>query len=528
MTTPWGDLATYRQKKRQKFEIHLTKGVCVNPKAFCCGDNTINDAKPPVAILTATPASVYEGENVTLDLSSSYDPDGVGIADPGGYEIWDGIGGNYPATKTQVVNYANAGRYEAIGVVTDATGLKGQASVWVEVLSSNGDNPPEEPGEWCKELYVSTLVNGIYHCEDFSGPGGGNPTWSQVNTGLGANTTQCINGDPWNNGDPQYTRTAEPKIYKRSNGGSWSVILDSTIVQTVTGETIQSGLEMIGPEVNVNAEGHLYALVRFRRVSDSAYCLYFFKSTDRGDNWASVFIVGSVWDRLNPEVLRVGALQGSSPHPAGYVIYAVCIKPSAVSPEWELWVSVDQGATWANPTDLLHCRPSGMSGDLRRAVSDQDTIYWVGWGSFIGGVEYVLRKSTDRGTTWTEIWSCALTPTMTRAPGSLPYDPLSGFMPAGAAGVHYTDDDWDNYTTYTNADNFDVDRAHRQDDAPEFLYGAQANNPGGGDLQHVIAVSDDRGQNWDGKAGDDPVTPSATSIPNNCGGVSGIMRIRNE
>ena len=80
--------------------------------------------------------------------------------------------------------------------------------------------------------------------------------------------------------------------------------------------------------------------------------------------------------------------------------------------------------------------------------------------------------------------------------------------------------------SYTNADNFDVDGCSRVMDWPELLYGWQAYNPGGGDMQHVIAVSDDRGQNWEGKAGDDPVTPSATSIPKTCGGVAEILIVQ--
>jgi len=98
-------------------------------------------------------------------------------------------------------------------------------------------------------------------------------------------------------------------------------------------------------------------------------------------------------------------------------------------------------------------------------------------------------------------------------------------MAAGGISVHYTDDDWASYVTNANGIVFHVDGLSRVMDAPANLYLWRIDNPGGGQSQHVIGVSEDKGATVEGKAGNDPVTPSATSIPSNCGGVGGILQV---
>jgi len=389
---------------------------------------------------------------------------------------------------------------------------------------------PEPPGPgpypgWREKIYVSTNTKGIYYTADFSGPGGGDPTWATVNTGLGVTTTRTIIGDPWNPAGRQYTRTAEPKIYRRT-GGAWSVILDNVIVAAVTGVPVGAFFSMMGPECNINAQGHVYALVSFHDGGILGYRLYLFKSANYGNNWAAHLITDSWFLSRTPYVLRVGALKGSSAFGAGQVIYAVFQNTAT----WiGMRVSTDQGVTWGATIGLSHCAPSGPWVDLGRSPADQDIIYQVGHGSTLGVTTYTMVKSVNRGGAFITLWPCAISPIMTQRPNVYIWNPLSAFMAAGGDGLHWTENDWTNYVTHTNTDNFDVDGCSRVMDSPELLYGIQATTPLPGQMDDVIAVSDDRGDNWEGKAGPNPgAAPYTNSIPENCGGISGMLQIWTE
>jgi len=483
--------------------------------------------------------------SVTVKLGNYriFDPayqDLVGLAvqpadTPRGYDWYDSESGKAKEFIVRRVGYEID--HEG-GYMTALLGL--EASTWGKDGVS-GDYPPVPPeddeddddpppdygdeGKWRKKVYVATKLKGIYYTETFSGPGGGDPAWGTENEGLGSLAMRAISPDPWADAYRQYTRTTEPKIYRREGGPPWSVILDSAIVAARTGKTVSS-LEMIGPDGNINAQGHVYVVVRFWDGSNNR--LYIFKSVDYGDTWTAHLIASHASLPLTPHVLRVGAFQGDSPYAAGQVIYVAYT--STIFAEWAVRVSVNQGEAWGSPIVLPHCKPSGQGGDLRRSPADQDTIYWIGWGTDATDYQFTLRKSTTRAGSWATLWSCTYQPPRAETgPGIYIWDPDIAFMPAGVDGLHWTVDDWDSYVTHVNTDNFPVDKCSIVMDAPEKLYGSQASNPGAAPvMQDVIAVSETRGDDWEGKAGDDPVTPSATSIPNDCGGVAMILQIWSE
>lgn len=527
MTTPWGDLATYRQKKRQKFEVYLTKGRQVNPKAYCCDSNTINDAKPPVAILTATPSTIYEGENVTLDLSGSYDPDGGGIADPGGYEIWDGIGGNYPATKTQVVNYPNAGRFEAQGVVTDVTGLMGQASVWVEVLSApGGDNPPEPPGGWRKKQHILTRAKGVYYTEDFSGPGGGNPTWMPTNGGL--DSLVCVQGvpDPWEPAERQFLiagAAGSRKVYRRivSVSDDWVPVLTNAEAVALTGSVSGTIHWICG---NINRQGYFYVLFNSALTDNGIWCL---RTPDYGDNWFP-FQIFSGTSNYAAGNIQAGAFKGTSGYPAGDVIYAtVCTGAGGYN---RIRVSLDNAATWPGNYDW-----GGVSQWANRVLvdgSDQSIVYA---GFNVNGTD--LKRSTQHGagpvevdganqlgialwhgygTAWVHIWNKNLMRILKDDHIWTTTNYCTTWIDYGITDMH-------------------VDIISVVHDSPYNLYLARKESgtiPPGLDQPHVIFVSDDEGQTMEGKAGAhaDQADGGGDSIPYNCGGVAeeGIWQIWTE
>lgn len=390
--------------------------------------------------------------------------------------------------------------------------------------------PPPPPEPWRKKVYVATKVNGIYYTETYSAPGGDDPIWWTVNDGLGALTTRCIVGDPWVPAYRQYTRTAEPKIYRRENGGSWGVILDATIVGDETGVPVDSSLGIVGPKCNINAQGHVYALLRYH--DGSVWRLYFFWSDDYGANWTPTLILTSIYPVWDPRELLVGAFQGTSPYAAGQVIY-IFYKRNGVG-DTGMRVSVNQGGEFGAQIDFPYCGSSVIGQHFSRSPADQDILYRVIKGSTADPANWMrMDKSPDRGSTWPiSLFACTTfppNPNVAQRPGIYIWDPDSAYMAGGGAGLHWTEDDWNEYVTHTNTDNFDVDGCSRVMDSPEYLYGWRAANPGAAPaMQHVIAVSEDRGDGWEGKAGDDPVTPSSTSIPNDCGGVAGILQIWTE
>ena len=91
--------------------------------------STVTTPQPPIANFTYTPENPVEGEEITFDASSSYDPDGGEIVS---YN-WTFGDGN--STEGEVVTYAysKAGNYTVTVRVTDNEGLQNSTSKVVEV-----------------------------------------------------------------------------------------------------------------------------------------------------------------------------------------------------------------------------------------------------------------------------------------------------------------------------------------------------------------------------------------------------------
>ena len=90
---------------------------------------------PPVAVATASPASGYAPLGVTLDGSSSYDPDGTVVA----WQWAFGDGGTGSGATLQHT-YTAAGNYTASLTVTDNLGKTNMTTVGIAVTVSN--QPP--------------------------------------------------------------------------------------------------------------------------------------------------------------------------------------------------------------------------------------------------------------------------------------------------------------------------------------------------------------------------------------------------
>ena len=99
--------------------------------------------------------------------------------------------------------------------------------------------------------------------------------------------------------------------------------------------------------------------------------------------------------------------------------------------------------------------------------------------------------------------------------------------------LNVSDDGGITFVEHTNTCKFTPDMVSRVMDSPAMLYGLQSNNPTADDMVHVIAVSDNEGDDWQGKAGPcpegvgDPLT-YPDSIPMTCGGVADILQVWTE
>jgi PKD repeat protein len=107
--------------------------------------HTIQITRPPVAQLTATPASPVSGQSVTLDASASTDPDGIVTA-----YAWDLDGSGQFATSTGSTPFLQhaftAGAHLVSVRVTDNYGATSTASITVSVAAGSGPSGPDQPG----------------------------------------------------------------------------------------------------------------------------------------------------------------------------------------------------------------------------------------------------------------------------------------------------------------------------------------------------------------------------------------------
>jgi PKD repeat protein len=152
----------------------------------------------PRAVLTVNPSQPYVTLPVTLDASTSTDPDGRPIV---GYAFSCGNGTTQNGTATSTTcTYANAGNYSASVKVTDSLGLSSTAKVTVKVLA---DTAPKA----VLTLSSSTVTRGSSITADGSGSTDPDPfpiatyrfdcgNGSNVPTDQPAPTTTCAYPNP--------------------------------------------------------------------------------------------------------------------------------------------------------------------------------------------------------------------------------------------------------------------------------------------------------------------------------------------
>ena len=141
---------------------------------------------------------------------------------------------------------------------------------------------------WNRQIYVATASLGVYYTSDFTDPGT-QPTWTAVNTGLGAVDCREFWLDPFEPADRQYVMISTGRVlYRRINQGDWVEILSNASLQTLTGRAVIIGGFCIDPLT----PGRLWVLYAASyNGTNSQYRLA--RSDNYGDSWTTLLIYSS-------------------------------------------------------------------------------------------------------------------------------------------------------------------------------------------------------------------------------------------
>ena len=134
---------------------------------------------------------------------------------------------------------------------------------------------------WPSRIYVATQSLGVFYTNNFTDPAV-QPTWTTVNTGLGALDCREFALDPHDNAGRQYVLLeASRELYMRE-GGAWATILTAADADTLTSRTGQ----LIGFCADHSVAGRLW--VTYGVPGGIAYTyLYAFFTDNYGTDWTA-------------------------------------------------------------------------------------------------------------------------------------------------------------------------------------------------------------------------------------------------
>lgn len=319
-----------------------------------------------------------------------------------------------------------------LGLELESSGTAGVAGYYPDEPPDEPYDPPETPdpppysptvddweGIWVVGCWGDTAGSqpGILRTENLGGVTAFSPTWSAWTTGIAMGTYPYCRGlgrDPWHPKTRLYTLFSRENpgtrndcghiIYRReySSGawGSWTVILDETIINSIVGgaggAVVANSAWISRFSTNINADGHLYCMVTAHRGAPfNDYPQWFFKSTDYGDNWAAgagMAVQPYTSPQVIPIAVRAGMLVGTSGFAAGQVIYASWRNRSA-GHYCAISVSTNQGGAWALVDGGTNVNEKGKR--LMVDPNDQSILYAIEDHAF--GTAGHLWKYTNDG-----------------------------------------------------------------------------------------------------------------------------------
>ncbi|MGB6837772.1 MAG: hypothetical protein WBF66_08720, partial [Dehalococcoidia bacterium] len=280
------------------------------------------------------------------------------------------------------------------------TGIPAGSEVWYYLHAPNPPSLYETQGplmhvhllvapSWCTRAYFASRTKGMFRTTDFSGPGGPQPTWTPDNAGLPSYDIAQACPDPF---DAYHRRfvICHGDVYRMDNN---FIDRPSTATRVLAQWEAAALCETVGGDIlwiapNHNYPGHFYVLFMPPYGQEAAFCL---RTLDYGASWTAHLIEAEPFHYRVCNILA-GVDQGSSPHPAGHVLYTHLILHSGGEPF--TYRSFDEGETWtptpSNPPGAGIWRPR-----LYIETADQSILY-------LGSLEEPanLYRTLDHGDTW--------------------------------------------------------------------------------------------------------------------------------
>lgn len=253
-------------------------------------------------------------------------------------------------------------------------------------------------------MYLLT-DHGCYYTADFSGPAGGDPTWTLIDGGLPAITTYTwMETDPYRSGTRQYL-LADNVLYVRT-GGNWSSVTTGTalglLVRSVWGGRATGVVTIDTMQTDINQDGYIGVFGHLwgqnLALGWAYYVHIFFYSTDYGATWhiqpyppsPYVLCVSHAGLETMIGMSQIGDYAGASGYGGGQVLYTMLSRPPNLYNH--LYRSVDKGLHWTMVSDnVFDFSYSAWTTDVY-----QDVLYCLQFGA-----SRYLKRATANGATWT-------------------------------------------------------------------------------------------------------------------------------
>lgn len=143
---------------------------------------------------------------------------------------------------------------------------------------------PEPELDWPSTIYVGTRTLGVYYSGTFTGPDTGlQPTWTAVNSGLGATDVRQLGIDYFDREVRQFCLLeAARDLYRREDSGTWATILTNAEARTALGLAVGQ-IMYFSPDRGI--DGTMFVFFAVAAGADEG--LYYFKTTDYTEGTAS-------------------------------------------------------------------------------------------------------------------------------------------------------------------------------------------------------------------------------------------------